>query len=170
MAQLGSGMKRVAILVGLILTLILAGAGETGRWFFSRHASAQENAKTEESAEAEEPAAEDPVDSIRSFGIEPIVLPILQEGRVILHLTLVLKVEFSGPEDKGYIKKMKPRLRDSLIKTLHGIMAFKHINARDEIAPIVRERLRKAGNDVFGPGRVKAVLVQAMSRRVPGEG
>lgn len=163
MAQLGPSMKRVAILVGLVLVLVFTGAGGTGWWFFLRDASAQE------SEEAEEPAADDPVDSVRSIGIEPIVLPILQEGQVIQHLTLVLKVELSGPEEKEHIKKLRPRLRDSLLKALHGIMAFKHVNARDDIPPIVRERLRKAADDVLGQGRVKAVLVLAMSRRVPSE-
>ena len=74
------------------------------------------------------------------------------------------------PEPNERIKELKPRLRDALIKALHGVLAFRHVNERNEILPIVRAHLRKAGNDIFGPGRISAVLVQGMSRRVPDGG
>jgi len=154
-------MKRVVILVALVL--ILAGAGGAGWWFFLREAPQEEMADAE-------PAVGDPADTLRTIAIDPIVVPIMREGRVIQHLTLLLQVELAGPEPRERIKYLRPRLRDSLLKALHGVLAFKHVNEHNEILPIVRDRLRKAGNDVYGPGRVKAVLVQGMSRRVPNEG
>ncbi len=154
-------MKRVVILVALVL--ILAGAGGAGWWFFLREAPA------EDSVAADEPDSGGP-DSERSVKLDPIVVPILREGQVIQHLTLLLQVEFAAPEAKEHVKNMTPRLRNSLLKELHGVLAFRHINEQEEILPIVRKRLLKAGNDVFGPGRVSAVLVQGMSRRVPGDG
>ncbi len=155
-------MKRVAILVALVL--ILAGAGGAGWWLFLREVPAEDSA-----AAADEPVAVDRDREI-TYELDPFVVPILREGRVTQHLTLVLRLEFAAPEPREHIKELMPRLRDSLLKELHGVLAFRHVNEHDEILPIVRERLAKAGNDVFGPGRVSAVLVQGMSRRVPGEG
>ena len=161
MARLGPSMKRVVILVALVL--ILAGAGGAGWWFFLREAPAEESA-------AAEPAAADPSGTSRTVALEPIVLPILREGRVIQHLTLLLQVDLAGPEPDTRISYLRPRLRDSILKALHGVLAFRHVNKGEGILPVVRERLKKAGNDVFGPGRVDAVLVLGMSRRVPDEG
>ena len=111
-------MKRVVILVALVL--ILVGAGGAGWWFFLREAPAEDGAVA-----TEELAIEDSSDTSRTVGLAPIVVPILQEGRVIQHLTLLLEVEFAQPELKERIEDLKPRLRDSLIKALHGVLAFK---------------------------------------------
>ncbi len=159
-------MIRVVILVALVT--ILAGGGGAGGWFLLNEAKAQENKAAEEKPD-EEPVEVD-LDSEIAYELDPFVVPILREGRVIQHLTLILKIEFTTPVVRDHIKEIMPRLRDSLLTELHGVLAFRHVNEHEEILPVVRERLARAGNEVFGPGQVNAVLVVGMSRRIPDEG
>ncbi len=153
-------MKKVVILI--VLVLILAGAGGAGWWFFLREAPEGEVAATEE-------APAETVDGRRAYDLDPFVLPILRQGQVTEHLTLVLTMEFTKPRTKDEFKEVVPRLRDSLFSELHGILAFRHVYERDRVLPLVGDRLKKAGNEVLGQGVLSGVLIKGVSSRIPGE-
>ena len=153
-------MKLVIIIV--LALAVLGGGGGAGWWFFLREAPADEAA-----AEAEQPEL---ANGQRVFELDPFLLPIIREGQVTQHLTIVMRLELSTPEDKDEFKKIVPRLRDALFSELHGIFAFRHVQEGGESLPIVRDRLIDAGDRVLGEGRIKALYVQAANRRLVGDG
>ena len=157
-------MKLVIIILAVLI--ILGGAGGAGWWFLLREPPSEEAL-----AEAAEDAAKKKdINKQATFDLDPFVLPILREGQVTEHLTLMLRLEFNEPQTRPYFKDFKAELRDAFFSELHGLFAFRHIQAEGEAMPIVRQRLVAAGDRVFGAGMVKAVLVQASSRRVTDKG
>lgn len=156
-------MKLVIIIV--LALVLLGGGGGAGWWFFLREPP------TEDAAMAQaEPAKPLAPNFQQVFSLDPFVLPIMRNGQVTQHLTVVLRIELNEPEDKDAFKKAVPRLRDALFSELHGIFAFRHIQQGGETLPIVRDRLIAAGNAALGEGRVRGVFLEAASRRSMAEG
>ncbi len=155
-------MKRVILIV--VVLILLGGGGGAGWWFFLREPP------TEDAAEAATPAVPDAIDTQRALDLDPFVMPVLRNGRVIQHVTVLLRVEFAAPESDDWAEESTPRLRDAFLRELHGLFAFRHIQVQGEALPVVRQRLTAVANRVLGDGRVKAVLVKGASRRDPNEG
>lgn len=156
-------MKRLAILV--VLVLVVAGAGGAGWWFFLREQPSQDVAEAEAQPERDEGA---PME--RFVKLEPMILPVLREGRVILHLTVELTVELAKPRTVDELDALAPRLRDALISELHGIFAYRHIQDGGYDLPVVRQRLFLASERVLGADEVKSVLIQNIYQRAPNTG
>jgi len=152
-------MKRLVII--LVLLLILAGAGAGGWWFFLRpapdEAAADAGSQPEASAEG--------IVSKSAIEFDPIILPILREGRVRRHMTFVLTLEMDRPLSLDKISELKPRLRDAFLSELHGIYAFRRVQEGDAPMPVIRWRLARAGERVLGPGAVKGVFFKYIGRR-----
>lgn len=155
------------LVIIIAVAVVLLGGGGAAWWFLLREPAAEEppSAPT-----AGENSGKKSLETQSVFELEPFVLPILREGQVTQHLTLVLRLELAGPMERLEFKKYSTALRDALFTELHGIFAFRHVQDGAEATPLVRERLVAAGNQVLGPGKIKAVLVEGVSRRVPGEG
>ncbi len=154
-------MKRVIVIA--VALVLLGGGGGAGCWFFLREPPAEDAAMAG-------PKVEDPPDTQRSLDLAPIVLPVLRNGRVTQHVTVLLQLEFAAAEPEDWVEEILPPLRDAIISELHGLFAFRHIQDQGEALPVVRERLTTVAKGVLGDGRVKAVLVKGASRRDPGEG
>lgn len=152
-------MKRLVIV--FVLLLVLAGAGAAGWWFFLRPPPDQ--AAADAGSQPEAPA--EGIFTKSAIEFDPIVLPILREGRVRRHMTFVLSLEMDRPLSLDEIRVLKPRLRDAFLSELHGIYAFRHVQEGDTAMPVIRQRLARAGERVLGPGAVKAVFFKYIGRR-----
>ena len=159
-------MKLVIIIVAALV--ILGGAGGAGWWFLLREPPSEEAMAEAEAAEEEGKKTD--INKQATFDLDPFILPILRGGQVTEHLTLMLRLEFNEPQTRPYFKEHTAQLRDEFFSELHGLFAFRHVQQQGEGMPLVRQRLVAAGDRVFGAGMVKAVLVQASSRRIPEEG
>ena len=155
-------MKRLVLLV--LIVILLAGGGFAGWWFFLREkpASAQ--------------AAGEPVDAGGLKGVtltkkyvelDPFVLPILREGRVTQHLTIVLSVELAKAALAESLNPVMTRLRDAIYSELYGVFAFRYVQEAGADLPIVKQRLMAAAEKVLGPGKVESILIRASSMRAP---
>lgn len=156
-------MKRLLILV---VVLLLLGGGGAGWWFFLREAP------SETTAEAAEAQAEDEANKKlkRFIELKPIMLPIIREGQVILHVTLVTGVEMRKPLAPEDILDVTLRLRDAFIGELHAIYALRYVQERGYDLPIVRQRLMQSGQRVLGPDALRAVTILYLQKRVPVSG
>ena len=153
-------MKRLVILIGLVLLL---GGGVAGWWFFLREDPAADTAD----------APVDPGDgvaTVKYVELNPFMIPILREGRVTQHMSVILTVELDRPMPDDDVELLMPRLRDAIFRELHGVYAFRHVQDAGEDLPIVKRRLIGASEQVFGDGAVKAVLVKATTKRAPDSG
>ncbi|MFQ6018350.1 MAG: flagellar basal body-associated protein FliL [Kiloniellaceae bacterium] len=160
-------MNRLAILI--VLMLLVAGAAGAGWWFFLRGNDGTEARGEAEQTEEIGPGGQ-PIKLKRFIELEPIVLPIIRQGRVILHVTLVPVVELLKPMTLQEVRRTTPILRDAFLTELHAIFALRYVQERGFDLPIVKKRLTRASERVLGPGKVRMVLIQNISQRKPARG
>jgi len=153
-------MKRLLLLLPILLILL---GGAAGWWFLLREPSAQDAAAA---AEAEAGL----IAKSRYVEVDPIVLPVIREGQVILHVNLALSVELSQALPVEDIDLQQLPLRDAMISELNALYGLRYVQDRGFDMPIVRERLARRAESVFGPGSVNAVLIHDLSQRKPGTG
>ena len=157
-------MKRLVILI--VIVLLLAGGGGAAWWFLLREAPAEATA----AAEGEPvPEAKGAVRK-RYIELEPMILPIIREGQVTLHLTIVLAVELVTPMPEAEVARMQRPLRDAIFSELHAVYALRHIQEKGFDHPLVRELLTRASERILGPGSVKGLLVRNIQARPPVTG
>jgi len=154
-------MKRIVIL--LVLVLLLAGGGGAAWWFLLREVPVDAAAEAEGVPETESENSA----RMRYVELEPMVLPIIREGQVTLHLTLVLAVELTTPMPAVEVARLRRPLRDAIFTELHSVYALRYVQEKGFNHPIVRERLMRASERVMGPGAIKAILVRKIGTQVP---
>jgi hypothetical protein len=149
-----------------VFVVLLGGGGGAGWWFYLREDPSDTTAEAA-AAQAKDEAAKK---MKRFIELEPIMLPIIREGQVILHVTLVTAVEMHkalAPQD---IRDVTPRLRDAFISELHAIYALRYVQERGYDLPIVRQRLVQSAQRVLGPDLLRAVTIRNLYKRVPVTG
>jgi flagellar FliL protein len=154
-------MKRLVILI--VIVLLVAGGGGAAWWFLLREVPIDETAEA-----AGEPETETLESARKRFiELEPLVLPIIREGQVTLHLTLVLSVELTTPMPKPEVARMQRPLRDAIISELHAVYALRYVQEKGFDHPLVRERLLRASERIMGQGEIKDVLVRKIGTQAP---
>ncbi len=153
-------MKKLAII--LVLLLLLGGAGGAGWWFFLR---AQPEAGSAEAVEEESL-----IRATRAIRLDPIILPVIREGQVTHHVTVVVVVELVEPVPLAEMRVFSHPLRDIMLSELHGMYASRYVQRRGYDLPIVRERLSQAAERVLGAGSVKRIILKDVNRRSLGTG
>jgi flagellar basal body-associated protein FliL len=148
-------MKKLAII--LVLLLLLGGAGGAGWWFFLR---AQPEAGSAEAVEEESL-----IRATRAIRLDPIILPVIREGQVTLHVTVVIVIELTKAVPLSELRVFSHPLRDSMLSELHGMYASRYVQERGYNLPVVKERLSKAAERVLGAGSVRGVLLKDLNKR-----
>ncbi len=153
-------MKKLAIL--LVLLVLLGGAGGAGWWFFLR--------EQPEAGSAEAVEEESLVRATRVIKLDPIILPVIREGQVMLHVTVVVVIELAEAVPLSQLRVFSQPLRDSMLSELHGMYAIRYVQERGYDLPMVRERLSEAAERVLGAGSVNRVMLEDVSKRSLGTG
>lgn len=152
-------MKRLLFLIPI---LVLLGGAATW-WFLLREPPA-------DGADAAAADAGGLIAKSRFVKLDPIVLPIVREGQVILHVNLALNVELARPLPVEDIDGQKLPLRDAMISELYALYSLRHVQDGGYDSRVVRERLARRAESIFGPGSVSDVLVEDVNERKPGTG
>ena len=153
-------MKKLAIL--LVLLLLLGGAGGAGWWFFLRE---QPEADSAEAVEEESL-----IRGTRVIRLDPIILPVIREGQVTLHVTVVVVIELTKAVPLSELRVFSHPLRDSMLSELHGMYASRYVQERGYNLPVVKERLSQAAERVLGAGSVKRIMLKDVNKRSLGTG
>jgi len=153
-------MKKLAIL--LVLLLLLGGAGGAGWWFFLR--------EQPEAGSAEAVEEESLIRATRVLRLDPIILPVIREGQVMLHVTVVVVIELVKAVPLTELRVFSQPLRDSMLSELHGMYAIRYVQERGYDLPMVRERLSEAAERVLGAGSVIRVTLEDLNKRALGTG
>ena len=159
-------MKRIAVL--FVLVLLFAGAGGGAWWFLLREQPEEQSAEAELAQAAEEEGGL--IMATRFIELQPLVMPIIREGRVILHLTLVMMVELDEPMQREELKQILPPLTDAIFTELHSLFSLRYVQERGYDLPFVKERIYRVTERVLGEGVIKAVLIQSINKRKPQTG
>ncbi len=153
-------MKKLAIL--LVLLLLLGGAGGAGWWFFLRELPKADSAETAE--------GESLIRATRFIKLAPIILPVIREGQVTLHVSVVVVIEMTEAVPLEELRVFSHPLRDTMLSELHGMYANRYVQEHGYNLPIVKERLSKAAERVFGEGSVKGVMLKDLNKRALNTG
>ena len=153
-------MKKLAIL--LVILLLLGGAGGAGWWFFLR--------EQPEADSAEAVAEESLIRATRAIKLDPIILPVIREGQVTLHVTVVVVIEMTKAVPLSELRVFSQPLRDTMLSELHGMYAIRYVQERGYDLPMVRERLSQAAERVLGAGSVNRVMLEDVNKRALGTG
>jgi flagellar basal body-associated protein FliL len=159
----------VNIVIILVVLLVLAGGGLFGAITFApdvvpEPVRAMLGVEVDESAEPAEPVRPENTTLIE---LDPITIPIIEDGDVdrFLVLHILLEVEFG--EKQAYVSQQMPRIIDALITHIHALAAL-------DIAPgisdrqFLKERLVAHIAETIGEGYVIDILFQNLFERPLG--
>lgn len=163
-------MRIVLLIVGALI--ILGGAGAGAYFYFGQQAQASVGADGEH-AKAAEAAEEEEADDGHGGGkggkfveLDPLVLPIIDEGGVTQLVSIVIVIEVSKSNKAEEVKQYSPRLKDAYIQDMYGILN-RHAAMKGGVVQIgmIKQRLNRVTKDVLGPDVVKDVLLQVVQQR-----
>jgi flagellar FliL protein len=145
-------MKRLIPIAAALLLLLAAGGG----YYVFMMAG-------DEPAAAATPEPEpDPV----YVEFNPILLPIVGDGRVDQVISVVVALEMADQQAADRAIALSPRLNDAYLRALYGTLHAEDVirNGVVDLRAIKRQLVRQS-NDVLGEGLVVDALVQMVSQR-----
>jgi flagellar basal body-associated protein FliL len=138
-------MRRLALLA--IFSLVLAAAG-TAAWRY-------DGGNGSEAAGKAQQADRDSND----LALDPLRIPVLQEGKVTQQLSLNLTLAFADSDVKDKALALMPRLQSALLEELHSLYSLRQVRNAGFDTLLVRERLALASERVLGAGGVAGLTL-----------
>ena len=148
-------MKKIIIIV--VVILLLAGGGFAA-WKFLWSGKGGESPAA--AAGEGQPQQSGPL----YVDLEPLIIPITREDRVVKYTSLAIKLEVNGPAAKAKVEQFMPYVRDAFLTRLMVVLA-----RGDPSQPYDQEKLKRQlmaeSENVLGPDIVKDVLISAAAER-----
>ncbi len=101
--------------------------------------------------------------------LDPLVLPMIQEGQVTHHVEVLITLEVD-PEKKDWVKTVMPKIVDRYIVELHGLLSLRIVREQPDLRPLLRERLIYRTNELVGGDIVRDVLLSKVQKLRPMSG
>jgi len=143
---------KLAILI-LVAILLLGGAGGAGWWFVLGPGA--------EVAEAKE----EPLPTPGHLALDPIVMPIIQEGQVTEHVTLQVTIEYANAADEVAIAEHQLTLINAYFKELHGLFNLRYIRDQGYTSHIVHDRILERTRELVAPIEVKEIMLRVLEAK-----
>lgn len=96
--------------------------------------------------------------------MEPLSVPVMEEGRVTKLRTLVVSLEVAGNRGLQTVSANRARLRDAMLSELHALYAMRFVRESDKQMTVVKRRLEKRARTVLGD-KMRGIYVQAIQDR-----
>lgn len=138
---------RIAILL-LIFLLLLGGAGGAAWWFLLRE------------PDGEEEVVEEPVIESGFVAFQPMILPIIERGRITNQVIMLVTLEIPEGENLARAELYKPKLRDLLFSELHALYALKYVTDQGYDGDIVKGRLIAVAEKVVGKEIIRGIELE----------
>jgi flagellar FliL protein len=151
-------MKKIIIIV--VALLVLAGGGFAA-WYFYFKGGGEAEAPA---PEGEHGAGEHAAGAI-FIAMEPFIIPVIHEDRVVKHMSLAVKLEVAGPAAEQKVKEFLPYIRDAFLTKLHTALSRNDVNQNYDASKLKRQLLAEC-EKVVGPGVVKDVLIENAVEKV----
>jgi len=152
-------MPRLILLLAMIVIAAAVGAG--GWWFGIRGEPIPFLADNPDGDEGDKKQAVDgPVQFVE---MDPISVPVMNEGEVVRLLSVVISVEVRQASTQ-IIDNHGRQLRDAFIKKLHGLYSLDYVREHDNRDELVKKRLTRTAREIIGPA-VKGVFFKEVNRR-----
>jgi len=108
-------------------------------------------------------AIEAPAETPRFIDMDPVVIPIFAEDRVVAAIQIQLKLETLGADNERHVKGIKPRIADAFLRELYSFVPRLVQKGGQLDVSAIKKRLQMVGDNVAGQGRINSVLVQSVS-------
>lgn len=138
---------RIAILL-LVFLLLVGAAGGAAWWFLLRD------------PDGEEEVVEEPVIESGFVAFQPMILPIIERGRITSHVSMLVTLEIPEGENLVRAELYKPKLRDMLFSELHALFALKYVTDQGYDGDIVKERLIGVAEKVVGREIIRGIELE----------
>lgn len=112
--------------------------------------------------EGQEPPPPPPQTSL--VNIDPLVMPIFEEGTVRRFLVLELSFEVFQPDGGLIVQSQLPRIQNAFLTYILSLQA-KGLNDKLTDLRFLKERLLRVTTDVVGPGVVNDILLKNVFER-----
>lgn len=149
-------MKIVIILIALLL--LLGGGGFAAWTFFPDMVKPMLGIYPEGQEPPPPPAATGIVD------IDPLIMPIFEDGTVRRFLVLELSFEVYQPNGNLIVQSQLPRLQNAFLTYILSLQA-KGLNDKLTDPRFLKDRLMRVTADVMGPGVVHDILLKNVFER-----
>lgn len=138
---------RIAILL-LVFLLLLGAAGGAAWWFLLR----------DPDGEAE--VVEEPVIESGFVAFQPMILPIIERGRITNQVIMLVTLEIPEGEGLDRAELYKPKLRDLLFSELHSLFALRYVTDQGYDGDIVKERLIAVAEKLVGKEIIRGIELE----------
>ncbi len=99
--------------------------------------------------------------------LDPLIIPIIENGVVRRHLTLQLQLEMADLESDRRLQKRYHHLVDAFFSELYALMSMRYVREKGMDVEFFRSRLQLRADRLLGKGAVKHILVRDVMERVP---
>ena len=106
-----------------------------------------------------QPVAEQSRPARDELALDPLILPVLQEGKVTHRLAVDLTLQFADPAVKAQALAVMPRLQDALLAELHSLYSLRRVRNAGYDSLLVKERLALAGERILGAGEIAGLTL-----------
>jgi hypothetical protein len=104
------------------------------------------------------------VDPVRFVSMETLVVPIIQNDRVITTIQIEIQLETTQSREQGLNKQM-PKLTDAFVTDLRSYVPRILRDKNDVDTETLKKRLAIIGERAIGKGMFDAVLIQSVLER-----
>ena len=150
-----SPMKKKLIII--VVLLLLLGGGGGGAWWFLM--------KDNEEVDLKEVASSLTRRVPEFVELDPLIVPVIREGKVAQHLTLSIIVEVDSPSEKDLIITARRQLLDGYLTELHALFSHKIVQNNPDPIPLLRKRLLEVSHRLLGQEVVDQVLVTVIDAK-----
>ena len=99
------------------------------------------------------------------YTLQPFTVPIVRDGRIAKHVSLLITLETRGLANKDKILEARKRLRDSFLRDLHGVMSIRRKDGRSFKTSVLKKRLMAVSKRVLGEDIVRDILIELVLER-----
>lgn len=156
-------------IMGLVVLLVLGGAGAGAYFYFKQPAEAAVG-ETEEHHAAKE--ADDHGKGghggakFQYVELDPLILPIVDNRGVSQTISMVVMIQVEDAAAAENVTQMAPRLKDAYIQEMYGVLN-QHAALRGGVVQVgeIKKELTAISHKVMGEGVVQDVLLQVVQQR-----
>ncbi len=128
-------------------------------------AGAATDAPAQENKAAEKRQPRDRLPPTRFYTMKPFTLPLMEDGKVTVHFTLVVALELADEDMRSKVHHLTPRLRDAMYRLLFQMVTFRLKGSPLPPVDIFKRNLTKVVLKLAGPELVTSLLVQQAFKR-----
>ena len=101
------------------------------------------------------------------YTLQPFIVPIVRDGRIAKHVSLLITLETRGLTNKDKILEARKRLQHSFFRDLHAVMSIRRKDGRSFKTSVLKKRLMVVSKRVLGEDIIRDILIKvAFERRL----